>query len=154
MVYEGGWLIPYLREQFPNTKYGVVLPAAGPGGEGNLIFTVAWGMSKNSKNPEAAWKVIDFLTNEASQTTVLTSGFALPSRLSLQSHEYFTNNPSSAAIFNGALEGAHPFFWGAVGSDVNDQMAKALERIMSEGQLPSDSMKEAAESVREALQNQ
>jgi carbohydrate-binding protein len=60
MVYEGGWLIPYLRDQFPNTQYGVVMPPTGPGGEGNLIFTVAWGISANTKNPDAAWKVVKF----------------------------------------------------------------------------------------------
>ena len=28
MVYEGGWLISYMRDQFPGTKYGVVIPPA------------------------------------------------------------------------------------------------------------------------------
>lgn len=154
MVYEGGWLIPYLRDSFPTTQYGVVLPPAGPGGEGNLIFTVAWGISKNTKNPEAAWRVVEFLTNEESQKTVLESGFALPSRASLQGSEYFTNNPNAAVIFSGASEGAHPFFWGPVGSDVNDQMQKALERIFTEGQPVADSLKQAAEGIRTALQNQ
>ncbi len=151
MVYEGGWLIPYLRDQFPNTRYGVVMPPAGPGGEGNLIFTVAWGISANTKNPEAAWKVVNFLTSEASQKTVLESGFALPSRKSLQESDYLKNNPNSAAIFQGSFFGARPFFWGAVGSDVNDQMAKALERIFKENQPVADAMKQAAEAIRKAL---
>lgn len=152
MVYEGGWLIPYLRDQFPGTKYGVVLPPAGPAGEGNLIFTVAWGISANTKNPDASWRVVEFLTNEASQKTVLESGFALPSRISLQDSDYLKNNPNSAAIFNGASNGAYPFFWGAVGSDVNDQMGKALERVFKENQSVADAMKEASEAIRKALQ--
>ncbi len=151
MVYEGGWLIPYLRDQFPGTKYGVVMPPAGPKGEGNLIFTVAWGVSANTKKPEAAWKVVQFLTSEASQKTVLESGFALPSRVSLQNSDYLKNNPNSAAIFNGSFNGAQPFFWGAVGSDVNDQMGKALERVFKENQPVADAMKQAAEAVRKAI---
>lgn len=151
MVYEGGWLIPYLRDQFPGTKYGVVMPPAGPKGEGNLIFTVAWGISNNTKNPAAAWKVVEFLTNETSQNAVLESGFALPSRKSLQNSEYFKNNPNSAAIFNGSFNGAQPFFWGSIGSDVNDQMGKALERVFKEGQAVADSMKQAAEAIRKAM---
>jgi multiple sugar transport system substrate-binding protein len=154
MVYEGGWLIPYLKSSFPNTNYGVVVPPAGPGGEGNLIFTVGWGMSANTKNAEAAWKVIDFLTNEASQTQVLESGFALPSRVSLQDSEYLKNNPASAAIFRGASQGAKPFFWGGVGSDVNDQMSKALERIYKEGATAADSFANGAQEVRDAIANQ
>lgn len=154
MVYEGGWLIPYLRDQFPTTRYGVVLPPAGPAGEGNLIFTVAWGISANTKNPEAAWAVVNFLTNEASQTTVLESGFALPSRASLQENDYLKNNPASSAIFRGATQGAYPFFWGAVGSDVNDQMGKALERVFKENQPVADALKQAAEAIRQALAQQ
>lgn len=151
MVYEGGWLIPYLRDQFPGTKYGVVMPPAGPKGEGNLIFTVAWGISANTKNPDAAWKVVQFLTSEASQKTVLESGFALPSRKSLQNSDYLKNNPNSAAIFNGSFNGAQPFFWGAAGSDVNDQMGKALERVFKENQPLADAMKQAAEAIRKAM---
>jgi multiple sugar transport system substrate-binding protein len=154
MVYEGGWLIPYLRDQFPSTQYGVVIPPAGPAGEGNLIFTVSWSISANTPNPDAAWRVVDFLTNETSQDTVLNSGFALPSRLSLQESDYLKNNAASAAIFSGAVNNAHPFFWGAVGSDVNDQMGKALERVYKEDQAVADAMAEAAAAIREAIQNQ
>ncbi|RME87221.1 MAG: extracellular solute-binding protein, partial [Anaerolineae bacterium] len=150
-VYEGGWLIPYLNEQFPDVNYGVVTPPAGPAGEGNLIFTVAYVISKNSKHPEAAWRLIEFLTNEESQTTVLESGFALPTRKALLESDYLKDNPASAAIFRGAFEGAHPFMWGLVGSDVNEQMGKALERVFLEDQPVDESMKQAAEAIRQAI---
>lgn len=149
MVYEGGWLIPYLKEQFPNTEYGVVNPPAGKK-EGNLVFTVAYVISKNSKQPEAAWKVINFLTNEASQTQVLESGFALPSRASLSSHKYLKDNPAVAAIWKGA-EHAQPFMWGLYGSDVNDQMGKALERVFLNNMAVDQSMKQGAEAIRKVL---
>lgn len=153
MVYEGGWLIPYLRDQFPGTQYGVAHLPAGPAGEGNLIFTVAWGISKNTQNPEAAWRVVEFLTNEASQTTVLESGFAYPTRVSLAGSDYLTKNSNAAAIFNGAYDNAVPFFWGAAGSDVNDQMGKAFERIYLENQPVADAMTQAAVAIRAAIAN-
>ena len=154
LVYEGGWLIPYLRDQFPGLKYGVVQPPAGPAGKGNLVFTVAWGISKNSKNPEAAWKLVQFLTSEASQKAVLESGFALPTRVSLGTSDYLKNNPNSAAIFNGALEGAHPFYFGPVGSDVTDQMGKTLERIYLENMPVKDSFDQGAKIIRDAIAKQ
>jgi multiple sugar transport system substrate-binding protein len=153
MVYEGGWLIPYMKDQFPAIQYGIAHLPAGPVGEGNMIFTVAWGISKNTQNPDAAWKVVEFLTNEASQTTVLQSGFAYPSRVSLASSEYLKNNPNAAAIFNGAYDNAVPFFWGAAGSDVNDQMGKAFERIYLQAQSVADAMAEAAVAIRAAIAN-
>lgn len=151
MVYEGGWLIPYLREQFPNINYGVVTPPAGPAGEGNLIFTVAYVISQNSQYPEQAWKAINCLTSQASQERVLTSGFALPTRLALQNHEYLKNNPASAAIFRGALTGARPFMWGLVGSDVNDQISKALERVYLQNQAVDEALKQAAQEIRKKI---
>lgn len=151
MVYEGGWMIPYMTSSFPGVQYGVSRLPAGPAGKGNLTFTVSWSISKNTQNADAAWRVVEFLTNEASQTTVLQSGFALPTRVSLQNNEYFTNNPNSAAIFNGAFDNAVPFFWGPVGSDVNDQMGKSLERVYLENQAVADSMAQAAEAIRTAI---
>lgn len=151
MVYEGGWLIPYMTSSFPGVKYGVARLPAGPVGKGNMIFTVSWSISANTKVSDAAWKVVEFLTNEASQITVLQSGFALPTRVSLQTNDYFTTNANSAAIFNGAYDNAVPFYWGPAGTDVNDQIGKALDRIYLQNQAVADSMKEAATAIRAAI---
>ena len=69
------------------------MPPAGPKGEGNLIFTVAYVISKNCKNPEAAWEVINYLTGIENQTTVLRTSFALPSRKALLDDPYFEEHP-------------------------------------------------------------
>ena len=153
MVYEGGWLIPYLAQSFPSLSYGVSRLPAGPGGKGNMIFTVSWSISANTKVSDAAWKVVEFLTNEASQTTVLQSGFALPSRASLQNNDYFKTNANSAAIFNGAFDNAVPFYWGPAGSDVNTEIGKALDRIYLQSEDPAKSMQEAATAIRAAIAN-
>jgi len=153
MVFEGGWLIPYLREQFPNLQWGATFPPAGPKGRGNLIFTVAYVISSNSKNPEAAWKTVECLTSEESQKVVLSSGFALPSLAKLSEDEYFKTRPESLVIFKGAEFGT-PFVWGLRGDVVNEQMSKALERIYLEGQDVSASLKQAAEEIRKALKEQ
>jgi len=95
--------------------------------------------------------VINYLTGEAAQKKVLESGFALPTRLALQDSEYLKTNPASSAIFRGALQGARPFMWGLVGSDVNDQMGKALERVYLENQSVEESFKQAAEAIRQKI---
>lgn len=151
MVYEGGWLIPYLQQQFPTVQYGVVTPPAGPAGEGNLIFTVSWSIAASTQHPEEAWSVVNCLTSEANQETVLNSGFALPSRQSLQDSEFLTTNAAASAIFRGALEGAHPFYWGLAGSDVNTEMGKALERVYLEDMPIADSLQQAAEIIRQKI---
>jgi multiple sugar transport system substrate-binding protein len=151
MVYEGGWLIPYMTQSFPNVNYGVARLPAGPAGKGNMIFTVSWSISATTKEPDAAWKVVEYLTNEASQTAVLESGLALPSRASLQNSDYFTNNPNSAAIFNGSFDNAVPFYWGPAGNDVNTEIGKALDRIYLQNEAVDQSFKEAAVAIRAAI---
>lgn len=150
MVLEGGWMIPYLRDNFPDVSYGAVHPPAGPAGEGNLVFTVAYSVSVNSQNPAAAFDAVGCITSEANQTTVLTSGFALPSRASLQQHEYLASNPVANTIFTGA-EFATPFMWGQQGASVNNAMAQALERVYLQGMSVEESFGIAAEEIRAAM---
>ena len=150
MVLEGGWMVPYLSNQFPDRKYGAVHPPAGPKGEGNLVFTVAYVISKRSKHPEAAFKAIACLTSEENQTKVLESGFALPSRKALQKHKFLQENPVSNAIFTGA-EFATPFMWGLHGETVNKAMQQALERVYLQNMSVEDSFKQAAQEIRAAL---
>jgi len=150
MVLEGGWLVPYLKNQFPDLEFSAVTPPAGPKGEGNLVFTVAYVISKKCKNPEAAWKVIEYLTGLENQTKVLHSGFALPTRKALLDDPYLKENEVAATIFRGA-EFATPFMWGVHGFEVNEEMSKALERIYLEGVSPEEAMKDAAAKIREVL---
>ncbi len=150
MVLEGGWMVPYLTNQFPDRNYGAVHPPAGPAGEGNLVFTVAYSVSVNSPNPQAAVDAIACITSEENQIKVLTSGFALPSRKALQDHEYLQENAVARTIFTGA-EFATPFMWGLQGETVNNAMAQALERVYLEGMSVEESFAQAAEEVRAAL---
>jgi hypothetical protein len=39
--------------------------------------------------------------------------------------------------------------WGLHGSDVNEKMGQALEKVYLEGVSPADALKEAAEELRE-----
>ncbi len=151
MVYEGGWLIPYLAQSFPALQYGVARLPAGPAGKGNLLFTVSWSINAQTKVANAAWQVVNFLTSVQSQTTVLQSGFALPSRASLQTSDYLKSNPNVAAIFNGASDNAIPFYWGPAGSDVNTAIGNALDSIYLKNVAPADAMKTAATTIRQAI---
>ena len=47
MVVEGGWLIPFMKDTAPALEYGI---AELPAGEqkGNMLYTVAYAMSKNT----------------------------------------------------------------------------------------------------------
>ncbi len=58
----GDW---HLKDQAPNLNYGATFLPKAPstGKRGNLIFCVAWGMNKESKHKQAAFKVLEQLTS-------------------------------------------------------------------------------------------
>jgi len=87
MVIEGNWLVPFLKDNYPGVynKTGVApLPYPEDGKKATLAFTVGLAVYKNSKNPEAAWTLIDFLTSKGGQKRlVIEMGQTMPTRISL-----------------------------------------------------------------------
>lgn len=87
MTIEGNWAIGYLAENFPDLKWGVAeLPIApATGKHGTLTFTECWavGAAATGKVADAAWKLVNFLTDKDGAMTVATAGFGvMPSRAS------------------------------------------------------------------------
>lgn len=124
MVYEGGWLIPYLADSFPGLRYGVAELPAGPEGPSNFLFTVAYVIPQTSKHPEAAWKLIEYLTSARSQAQVT---FALPSRKA-ESARYAERHPEYRPILSGAAY-ARPYEFGPKGDRVKDRLGVAVQEI-------------------------
>jgi multiple sugar transport system substrate-binding protein len=84
IVFEGNWIMPYMPANFPNVKFSV---APMPKGKvnGNLGFTVSYSLAKDSKNKQAAWALLSWLTSKAGQKLWISKGLALPSRTDLTS---------------------------------------------------------------------
>lgn len=79
MVFEGNWAINFLNESYPDLDYGIArLPSNGS--EDTLLFTVAYAMNSNARNPDAAWKLIEYLTSQQGQSQLGEQSVAAPSR--------------------------------------------------------------------------
>lgn len=130
MVYEGGWMIPFMKEKAPDLEYGMVeLPLKEKGAENsNLAFTVAYVMSKNSKNKDASFKLIEFLTSDKGQQYVVDSGLALPSRKSM-GEKFVEQYPEREPFVKGAAY-AQPFQYGDYGNNFADEASKAAESVV------------------------
>jgi len=148
MVMEGGWLIPYMKD-YPGIKWDAVELPQGKS-RGNLVFTVGYSISAKTKNPDASWILLNYLTGLDNQKTVLHSGFALPTRTALSNDPYFASNPAAAAIFAGGAYGK-PFSWGINSGKVADAISAALERILLNKQSVDDALKQADKEVTDAL---
>lgn len=130
MVVEGAWLIPHMAKKSPNLKYGIVeLPTKQAGGDKkNLLFTVAYALSKNSKHKEEAVKLMAFLTGAEGQKFTVEGGLALPTIKSM-GQEFSTKYPERDAFVKGAAY-ATPYQYGTFGVKTVDAGNKAAEAIV------------------------
>jgi multiple sugar transport system substrate-binding protein len=142
MVFEGGWLIPYLRDSFPDVKYGVSELPQGPAGRSNFLFTVAYVIPLSSKHPEAAWKLIEFLTSEPVQARIT---FALPSRRAV-SERYVEQYPEYRPILAGAAY-AVPFEFGPKGDRVKDRLGVMVQEVFLGAKSPASALEDAAREI-------
>ena len=79
IIFEGNWLLPYMKSTYPSVQYGVFPMIKGKTG-GNLAFTVSYSMAKDASNKQAAWTLLSWLTSKQGQTIWMSKGLALPSR--------------------------------------------------------------------------
>lgn len=82
MVISGAWIIPYLKDNAPDLKYGVSELPQGKT-KGTLAFTVGMVIPSQSNHKEDSWKIISFLTGKRGMKTWTESGIALPTRKSV-----------------------------------------------------------------------
>lgn len=142
MAFEGGWLIPYLQESFPELDYGVSELPRGPRGRSNFLFTVAYVIPQSSRHAEASWKLIEYLTSEEAQARIT---FALPSRKAV-SERYVAKNPRYRPLLAGASY-AMPYEFGPKGNRVYDRLGVAMQEIFLGGKPPDKALAEAADEI-------
>lgn len=79
IVFEGNWMLPYMKSTFPDVRFGVAPMVKGKV-NANLGFTVSYSMARDAKNKQAAWTLLSWLTGKAGMTVWMSKGLALPSR--------------------------------------------------------------------------
>jgi len=77
--FEGNWLLPYMTQTYPTTKYKV-FPLPKNKAKGNLAFTVSYSMAKASHNKSAAWKLLSWLEGKKGEKLWMSKGLALSPR--------------------------------------------------------------------------
>ncbi|MGH2493982.1 MAG: ABC transporter substrate-binding protein, partial [Ktedonobacteraceae bacterium] len=130
MAIEGGWLIPYMASTYPNVQYDIApLPMAPNGQRSNLTFTNAWSAYSGTKNPEAAWELVKYMTGSAVQESQLNAGFALPTLKSLANAGYFASHPGFKTLFDAASY-SHADYYGPQDTAIHTDVANAIQAVM------------------------
>ncbi len=79
VIFEGNWVLPYMKSTYPNVHYGI-RPMIKGKEQGNLAFTVSWSMAKDSPNKQAAWTVLSWLVGKQGEKLWMSKGLALSPR--------------------------------------------------------------------------
>lgn len=81
IIFEGGWVDPYMTDTFPKIKYAwAQVPTGSSGKPVTISFTVSYSIPADSKNKDQAWVLLSYLTGKDGMTTWTAGGVALPSR--------------------------------------------------------------------------
>jgi multiple sugar transport system substrate-binding protein len=100
MVLSGDWLVPFMNQTYPSIHFNTAVLPSGPVSNTSLTFPVAYGITKDSKHPGAAWKLVSYLTSQTGMTRWMNLGLALPTRKSLVSLPYYASHPVTKGLLS------------------------------------------------------
>lgn len=152
MVFEGGWLIPYMTTTYPNVQYGIAPLPIGPSGKpANLSFTNAWSAYAGTKHPEAAWELIKYMAGPTVQQSNLTAGFALPTLKSLANSSYFSSHPDLKVLFDAAPY-SYADYYGSQDSSIHTDLSNAIQEVLLNKESIQTALNNATTQVNTQLQ--
>lgn len=150
MVIEGSWLIPYLKQTFPNIEYATSQVPTVAGKKGTMAYTVAYVMNKQSQHKREAWQLISYLTGKEGMKAWTSSGLALPTRKSVTAALGYEQNFLYSALITGAN---YATIWQA-GEDLpiilNNFNNQFISAMLGEQPL-SDAMTKAQETANKEI---
>ncbi|PJF32361.1 MAG: ABC transporter substrate-binding protein [Candidatus Thermofonsia Clade 1 bacterium] len=149
MAFEGNWIEPYLKDQFPDLKHQAVELPAGPAGKATMAFTVCYAVPMRAKNPEAAIKFVDYLTGPEGMKAWTDLGLAMPTRASLRDG-WLAQFPNLEPYLNGA-EYARKWQFVPGFQAVLDKVNEQLSLVMSESQTVRGALAEIERVGNEVL---
>ena len=90
MAFEGGWLVGFMNETFPDTTYAFAeMPVGSIGEPVTLSYTAAYGIAADAANPDQAWATMQWLTGPEGMEAWTSGGIAVPSRTDVPVPEGF-----------------------------------------------------------------
>lgn len=119
IIFEGGWLDPYMKSTFPNVKYKWMEIPKGSAGKATLAFTVSYSIGKDSAHKDAAWLLLTYLTGQDGMKTWTQGGVALPSRKDVSA-------PAGKEVLVSSAAFAHPWSFIPGFSKVSDAFNNAF----------------------------
>lgn len=144
IIFEGGWLDPFMKSTYPKIKYAwAPLPKGKQ--DGNLGFTVSYSIGKDSTNKDAAWVLLTYLTGPDGMKIWTQGGLANPSRKDVPA-------PAGKEVLVKGAENAHPWSFIPGFSKINETFNNAMTAaIEAKSDDPTDVVTKTKAAIVQAL---
>ena len=149
MTFEGGWMVNYMRSDYPDVEWVAVPLPAGPVGTGDVIFTNGIGVNASTDFPLAAAAFTIFVTGADNQGEIVLTGFAYsthPEQIDL-----VVDSNDAAIAVGGTFDLTQVGYWGPYTGGVNDAIGQALERVALGEQTVEEAFAQAQTEAQAAL---
>ena len=149
LTYEGGWMVNYLKTDFPDVEWKAVPLPSGPVGKADIIFTNGIGVNAGTDYPLASTAFTIFLTGAANQGEIVATGFAYsthPEQIDL-----VVNENDAAIAVGGTFPLSKVAYWGPTTGRVNDTISQAFARIYLHDQTVDEAFDQAQVEAQTAL---
>jgi multiple sugar transport system substrate-binding protein len=149
MTTEGGWMVNFMKQTYPDVNWNTVLIPQGPVTRADVIFTNGLGVNAATQYPNAAAALAIFITGADNQAEIVKTGFAYSTH---PEHADLISNPIDQAIAaGGLLEDTRVAYWGPNTGRVNTAVSQALERVFLGDQDVDTAFAQAQEEAQQAL---
>lgn len=149
LTLEGGWMVNYMRTEYPDVEWKAVLLPQGPDTRADVIFTNAIGVNAFTQYPRAAAAFTIFVTGRDNQGEIVKTGFAYSTHPDQADLVQDANDKAIAE--GGLLPDSRVAYWGPNTGRVNDAVSQALERIFLNDQSVDQAFAQAQEEAQAAL---
>ena len=137
----GRWVVPSYRKIAPRNQGGFEWDFAPlPRGkvDSNIVLTVSWSISNESKHPQEAWSLVRFLSGEPTQRALARLGLAIPTIRAAAKSESFNDpnqEPANDAGFLTAADHARIVDW-PTNPQFEALLGSRLDQGLKTGDLP------------------
>jgi multiple sugar transport system substrate-binding protein len=144
MIFEGGWLDPFMTTSYPDTAYAWAPMPQGTQ-PATLGFTVSYSIGEDSANKDPAWVLLQYLTGPEGMTTWTEGGVANPSRQDVPAAE------GKEVLVEGATN-AKPWSFIPGFSGINDAFNNAMTaQIEAKSTDPEPVVSATSSAIDQAL---
>jgi len=145
IAFEGNWIGPAMTADAPDVKYTVsAIPKATQ--QASLAFTAGYAIPENSKNKDAAWVLLQWLTSKEGMQEWVNGGLVLPAR-----DDVTANDPQLAkfATFGESAQQGEGYFpqWSKVSDAFKSAMLTAAQNSSGTSDEVISATKDAMDQV-------